>query len=234
MAALARRLAGRIGVVAGLAQAVYWPAVQLSTTTFSENLHVPLLVGALCAVGARRARRLARLGRAGRLPARALGADPLGLAGVRAARGALALGSWRAAAAPRSAGCWCWPAPRAAILPWTARNAWLTRRPALIDDVGSFNLWQDNVYLREGQTREGRPLERGPARAVPRVGVAWSLQTVAANPGAWLVKLGDNLRAPRCAWKGCTCCCARISRSRPGGMPPLSSSTTACCCWRPR
>ena len=185
VAALARGLAGRIGVVAGLAQAVYWPAVQLSTTTFSENLHVPLLVGALYLL-ARGARDSSR------------GWDALGgfLLGLSALTRSVSL-----AFVPLAA-LWRWLVARgrgavlcgllvlagagAAILPWTARNAWLTRRPALIDDVGSFNLWQDNVYLREGQTPEGR-------REVPRVGAAWLLQTVAANPGAWLVKLGDNL-----------------------------------------
>jgi 4-amino-4-deoxy-L-arabinose transferase-like glycosyltransferase len=44
VAALGRDLAGRVGLLAGVAYAFYGPAVEISSTSMTENLHTPLLV----------------------------------------------------------------------------------------------------------------------------------------------------------------------------------------------
>jgi hypothetical protein len=50
VAALGERVAGRHGAWAGLAYALYWPAIELTSWTMTENAHTPLFVAALLAL----------------------------------------------------------------------------------------------------------------------------------------------------------------------------------------
>lgn len=188
--ALARRVTRRWGAWAGFAQALYWPAIELAPKTLSENLHTPLLLAALLVLARSAEGPSAR--RAG------LGGFLLGLS---------ALARTVSAAFLPFAVLWRWHARRgragllaalvtcvgagAAVLPWTARNVLFTKQAVLIDSVGLFNLWKDNLY-EEGR-RDGWPFKRGKPQAVPRVRLADLARTLAANPAALGAKIADNV-----------------------------------------
>jgi 4-amino-4-deoxy-L-arabinose transferase-like glycosyltransferase len=188
--AVARRVTQRWGAWAGCAQALYWPAIELAPKTLSENLHTPLLLGALLVL--------------------ARSADPVSTR--RAALGGFLLGLSALArtvsvAFVPCAALWRWHATRgragalaalavcagagAAILPWTARNVLFTKQAVLIDSVGSFNLWKDNLYDEE--RRDEWPFKRGKPRPVPHVGPAELARTLAENPAGLGGKIADNV-----------------------------------------
>ena len=74
VALLARRAAGpKLGLLAGLAYAFYWPSVEQPSRTMTENLHTFLLVAAFAAVIGARPARDARGGRGPRGGAAARG-----------------------------------------------------------------------------------------------------------------------------------------------------------------
>src|SRR5438132_9905485 len=65
VAALGRRVAGPRGAWAGVAYALWWPAVEMTSWTMTENLHTVLFVGALallCEEAAQPSRRRAVAG----------------------------------------------------------------------------------------------------------------------------------------------------------------------------
>jgi hypothetical protein len=190
--ALGRRAAGRLGTWAGVAQALYWPAIELTPKTLSENLHAPLLLAALAALA--RSVEPEQLGRA------AWGGFLLGLSAlartVSAAFVPLAA-LWRYAVAGGRKGVLAalvvGAGAGAAIMPWTLRNVWFGHQVVLIDNVGLFNLWKDNLYEAGPDLREGWPFKRGRAQAVPQVAPRTILRGIAANPAAFANKVWGNL-----------------------------------------
>jgi hypothetical protein len=148
------RAAGPRGWWAGLAYSVYWPSIEMSQRTMTENLHTPLLVAGMAA--------LVHLHdpagpREGVPPRRAL------LAGVLFGLSALAR-AVGLAFAPLAAGWLVWTvgvrrswraaltflvATVAVIAPWTARQWWLVGDPSPIESVSVYNLWADNSLVDE-------------------------------------------------------------------------------------
>jgi 4-amino-4-deoxy-L-arabinose transferase-like glycosyltransferase len=186
--ALARRVSPRWGAWAGAAQALYWPAVDLAPKTLSENLHTPLLLGALLllARSAEGSRRLAGLG------GFVLGASALARTVSAAFVPIAAL--WRCGAtggrADLRAALLSCAGAAAAILPWTARNVIFTHQAVLIDSVGSFNLWKDNLY-EDDRWNEGLS-GRGPRPGEVRVRAGALVHRIASDPSSFAAKIADN------------------------------------------
>jgi len=163
VAALGERVAGRHGAWAGLAYALYWPAIELTSWTMTENAHTPLFVTALLALVREREQPSARRRfLAGLL----LGFSALARAVSSAFVGLAAL--WRA---------WPWPLRRGdvragslvlaggllAILPWTARNVFVMGEKVLIEDAAFENIWWANnledreTYLKQEKVVHSQP-----------------------------------------------------------------------------
>lgn len=162
VAALGRRVAGPRGAGAGFAYALYWPAIEMTSWTMTENAHTPLFVGALLAlVREREAPRPLRRWLAGLL----LGLSALARAVSSAYLGLVAL--WRAFSFPlrRSelqAGGLLLAGGLLAILPWTARNVFVMGEHVLIEDAAFENIWWANnledrqTYLRQEKVVHGQ------------------------------------------------------------------------------
>jgi tetratricopeptide (TPR) repeat protein len=194
--AIGRRCAGPRGVWAGVAYALYWPAVTLPSGTLTENLHTPLLVAAfvlLLRSASNRQAGLAGFTLGVSALARSVSSAFLPLA---AAWHAWNLGwrrGWRPALLIVSFGA-------AAILPWAARNAFLVGDPVLIDSMGVYNLWDDNSFRggRSGNQhlfdppawvfRDQMPEAERRARATQEA-ISGTLQ----NPGLFVRKAWGNL-----------------------------------------
>jgi 4-amino-4-deoxy-L-arabinose transferase-like glycosyltransferase len=192
---LAREMEPAAGPWAGIGYAVFWPAVMTASTTMTENLHTVLLVWSLAL--------LAIAGRSGSPRTAAAGGFLLGLSaltrtvsllfvplavwahlraqgwrrGVRAAL-VIALGS------------------AAAIAPWTARNVLGQGDPVLVDSVGVFNLWNDNLFVNEDRARmQQESIEAEPTPAARRArAVTLAMRNVTRAPEAIPVKVWDNTR----------------------------------------
>jgi 4-amino-4-deoxy-L-arabinose transferase-like glycosyltransferase len=164
VAHLARRAAGpKLGLLAGLAYALYWPSVEQPSRTMTENLHTFLLVAAFAAVIALVLREAPAEGTAPPedTPRRALlrGAAAgmlFGLSVLARAVGTaflpLALLWLVFEKGPRRR----WAAAAGVILglgivigPWVARNWWVIGDPSPIESVSLANLWEDNAFPGE-------------------------------------------------------------------------------------
>lgn len=163
VAELGRRVAGPRGAWAGVAYALYWPAVELTSWTMTENAHTPLFALAVLLLARERAAPSAR----GRL----LGGFVLGLSALARSVSSAYLGlvtlarawpfPWRrgepAAAALVLAG------GLLAILPWTARNVFVVGERVLIEDAAFENIWWANnlvdreTYLKQEKVVHGQP-----------------------------------------------------------------------------
>ena len=153
---------------AGVAYALWWPAIEMPSWTMTENLHTVLFAGSLARAGGgggapfaparlrrrARARPVAALARSvstGFLPVAVL----LALVGGRAADAPAC-----AAALPILIG------GLAVILPWTARNVFLVRDAVLIESAAFENIWFANNFAdpaRLARQREVIHGERDPA-----------------------------------------------------------------------
>lgn len=187
--ALARRLSPRWGAWAGIAQALYWPAVELAPKTLSENLHTPLLLGGLLALARSAEGRARRAGLAGFV----LGASALARTVSAAFVPFAALWRYRATRgrAGLQAALMICAGAAAAILPWTARNLLFTGQAVLIDSVGVFNLWKDNLYDEDRQ--DAWPLERRQPQGVQPVSAGRLARRIAGDPAALVGKIADNV-----------------------------------------
>lgn len=145
VAALGRSVAGRHGAWAGVAYALYWPAIELTSWSMTEHLQTPLLVLPMAI--------LAQPGPLGHW--RHLGAGFLMGLGALARSVSIGLigiaGLWRIdplrmRRASLVAALLIGSGAAAAILPWTARNVFIIGEPVLIEDNGVFNLWYDNGF----------------------------------------------------------------------------------------
>jgi tetratricopeptide (TPR) repeat protein len=182
--ALGRSLSARYGTWAGLAYAIYWPAVAFSATTMTENLHTPLLVAGLLALRAARA---------------AAGGLLLGLSALARAvsAGFVPLAAlWEARRRGLRPAAMTVLFAALAVGPWTARNVLLTREPALIETVSIYNLWNDNAFVDEeryeSQARvimSQETLAGRRAEALRFVG-----RGLVRHPRAFATKVWENLR----------------------------------------
>jgi 4-amino-4-deoxy-L-arabinose transferase-like glycosyltransferase len=200
VASLARRAAGPRGAWAGIAYAVYWPAVEMPSWTMTENLHTPLLVIAVALLareplGARAALTAGVLLGLGALT-RSVTAGFLGLAVCWLA--------WRALRSRAVDRRGAWPAllpaallaagGAAMILPWTARNAFIIGDPVLIETTAFENIWFANRFvdrerfLRQEQIVHGQPTPAAKRAAALRF--AW--RGVTRRPGMFVDKVNLN------------------------------------------
>ena len=198
--ALGRAVAGRRGAWAGLAYAVYWPAVELPSRTLTENLHTPLLVAGLAL--------LARTSPSGRDPGRsslaraAAGGFLIGLSALARAVSAAflplaALWRWRVRGGKtgRAEAAAILVAGAAAILPWTVRNAVVIGDPVLIETVGIWNVWTDNAFVdAHGYDVQALRIHRQPTPEARRdLALSFARRGLRASPGAFARKVWDNL-----------------------------------------
>jgi 4-amino-4-deoxy-L-arabinose transferase-like glycosyltransferase len=190
---LGRRTAGPRGLWAGIAYACYWPAVEMTTWTMTENLHTVLFVSAvvlLALESERPSRALAVLG--GALVGlaaltRSVSTVFLGLAALRrvwAERSRRGL----VAAALVLAGGAC------TILPWTARNVFVIHEPVLIESAAFENIWYANHLVdREAFLEQEREVHAQPTPAAKRSkALSFALSGIAARPLGFLDKVRAN------------------------------------------
>jgi 4-amino-4-deoxy-L-arabinose transferase-like glycosyltransferase len=157
VALLARRVSTpRLGLLSGLAYAVYWPSVVLPGSTMTENVHTFLLTAAFVAMTGLVLRDDDRP-RAELLRGVAVGLL-FGLAGLARTVGtaflALAL-PWLALEPARRRR---WRAALGVVAgvvivvsPWVARNWWIVGDPSPIESVSLANLWEDNAFARDAR-----------------------------------------------------------------------------------
>lgn len=198
--ALGRAIAGRRGTWAGVAYAVYWPAVELPSRTFTENLHTPLLLAGL-AVLARASSPASGPAPRPSLARAAAGGFLIGLSAMARAVSAAflplaALWRWRVrggkagsaeAAAILLAGA-------AAILPWTVRNAVVIGDPVLIETVGIWNLWTDNAFVDPHRYDvQALRIHREPTPEGRRaLALGYARRGLLGSPGAFAKKVWEN------------------------------------------
>jgi 4-amino-4-deoxy-L-arabinose transferase-like glycosyltransferase len=157
VALLARRVSTpRLGLLAGLVYALYWPSVVLPGSTMTENLHTFLLTAALVAMTglvvhneARPRAELIRGVAVGLLFGVAGLARTVGTAFLALALPWLALEPgrrrrWRAALGVVAG-------VAVVIGPWVVRNWWVIGDPSPIESVSLANLWEDNAFARDAR-----------------------------------------------------------------------------------
>ena len=202
VAALGRRVAGPLGVWAGVVYALDFHAIEQSASTLTENLHTPLLVAALTVLASEAE------GRAGDVAPRwrrlALGGLLLGISGLaRSVSTAFVplAASWRARRArtrPEAVrvAAVIGLSAAAAILPWTARNALVIGDLVPVESISVFNFWDDNAFVEGDRRRHqdsvvaSRPTLAGQREAAMRFG----LRGIVRNPGAFAEKAWRNLQ----------------------------------------
>ncbi|HVR70657.1 MAG TPA: glycosyltransferase family 39 protein, partial [Vicinamibacteria bacterium] len=192
---LAREIHRPSGAWAGAAYAVYWPSVITASTTMTENLHTVLLVWAMAILAVAARTGTARTGAAGGF---LLGLSALTrtvsllfvpLAVLAHLRGRGARRGARTALAIAAGGA-------AALLPWTARNVFLQGDPVLVDSVGVYNLWYDNLFVNEDRARmQQESIEAQPTPAARRArALLLTWRNVSREPETVLRKVWDNAR----------------------------------------
>jgi hypothetical protein len=141
VAALGRRVAGPRGAWAGVAYALYWPAMEMPMWTLTENVHTPLFVAGVALLAG-------EPGPRGSLAAGMV----LGLSALArsVSSGFIALAAaWRWWAAGRrglALGALVACGGAAIILPWTARNFFVIGDRVLIESAAFENLWWANHF----------------------------------------------------------------------------------------
>ena len=200
---LGQRVAGPRGAWAGVAYAIYWPAILLPGRLLTENLHTVLLVGAfvLLLAGTRRPSESAPDAVASERTLLA-GAFLLGVSALARAVSVAFLplvvfwryrlggkARLRASALVLAAGC-------AAVVPWTARNVLVMREPVLIETVGVFNLFYYNTLVDERRLeRREHYIAQQPSNADKRqLALRYALEGITKRPGAFAEKVWENFR----------------------------------------
>jgi hypothetical protein len=209
---LGRRASGHPwGAWAGVAYALYWPAVELPSRTMTENLHTVLLVGGLAGLLASRPDEDSEAAESGgRRPLRAavMGGVVFGLSALARAVGFAFLPvafAWRLA--PQR---WReWPvalrsglapalafvlAAGAVVAPWAARNRVFLDDPSPIETVSWFNLWTDNTFANPARYERQRfHLADAPSHAERRQLAAWyAWRGIRTAPRQFVEKVWDN------------------------------------------
>jgi 4-amino-4-deoxy-L-arabinose transferase-like glycosyltransferase len=179
VALLARRVSTpRLGLLGGLAYAVYWPSVVLPGSTMTENLHTFLLTAALVAMTGLVAHdddhpraELLRGAAVGLLFGLAGLARTVGTAFLALALPWLALEParrrrWRAALGVVAG-------VAVVIGPWVARNWWVIGDPSPIESVSLANLWEDNAFPDGPRLERQRHYLREAKDARERQALVW-------------------------------------------------------------
>ena len=197
-AALGRRIAGPRGVWAGVVYALNFHAIEQSASTLTENLHSPLLVGALALLAGEAATAAApgwrRLAASGFL----LGLSGLARSVSTAFVPLAALWRGRRARTRREAvqaAALIALSAAAAILPWTARNVLVIGDLVPVESISAYNFWDDNAFV-EGDRRRHQEsvIAAQPTLAAQRSQALWfGGRGIVRNPGAFAEKAWRNL-----------------------------------------
>ncbi len=198
-AALGRRVAGPRGVWAGVVYALNFHAIEQSASTLTENLHSPLLVGALAILAGEATTSLTP-----RWKRMAAGGFLLGLSGLaRSVSTAFVplIAVWRGALAGRrregiQAATVIVLSAAAAILPWTARNVFLIGDLVPVESISAYNFWDDNAFVEGDRRRHQEGAIAGqPTFAAKRAQAMWfGWRGIARNPGPFAEKAWRNLQ----------------------------------------
>jgi 4-amino-4-deoxy-L-arabinose transferase-like glycosyltransferase len=199
-ASLGRRLAGSIGLLAGVAYAVHLSAAEMICWTMTENLHTVLLAGSL-ALMAREATG------AGSRPLGYLAGLLLGLSGLTrsvssafvpvAALWRLSLDGPARPALRRhfQAALFLLAGGLSAVFVWSVRNRMLGDKVP-IETVGFYNLWDDNtsrLVPRAEWDRQLRELEATPTPGdYGRLALRLTARNILGNPLGFLNKVAFN------------------------------------------
>jgi hypothetical protein len=192
VAALGRDMAGRAGLLAGVAYALYAPSVEIASTTMTENLHTPLLVLAalLLTRASERATRAAPF----------VAGVVVGLSALARSvtTGLLGMGALLLLVRHRRQGV----VPAACvllggasvILPWTARNVFLVHDAVLIESAAFENLWYANTLVdRPRFEKQMAAIRETPDPAERRrMAVHFALRGVRRDPDAFFAKIPTN------------------------------------------
>ena len=197
-AGLGRRIAGPRGVWAGVVYALNFHAIEQSASTLTENLHSPLLVGALTVLAfeavpeaAPRWRRLAvsgfLLGLSGL--ARSVSTAFVPLAALWRARLARTRREAVEAAAVLAISA------AAAVLPWTARNVFVIGDLVPVESISVYNLWDDNAFVDGDRRRhQESAIASQPTLAAQRSQAMWfGWRGIVRNPLGFAEKAWRNL-----------------------------------------
>ena len=183
------------GAWAGAAYAVYWPSVITASTTTTENLHTPLLVWSLAL--------FAIAARTGAARAAAAGGLLLGLSALTRTVSLLFIPlavldhlRWKGLRHGARAALLTAAGGAAVLVPWTARNVFLQGDPVVVDSVGVYNLWYDNLFVNEDRARmQQESIESQPTPAARRArALALTWRNVSREPQTMLLKVWDNAR----------------------------------------
>ncbi len=191
---LGRRLAGHLGTWAGVAYAIFWPAVEMTNYTMTENLHTVLLVGSLAIMASEGER-------PGCIRAFA-GGFVLGLSALTRAVSSAFLGLaalWRLSLYGRShwlAAALILAGGAAAISPWTARNVFLVGEMVPIESVSFVNLFEDNWFsTRDRMEERSKSMARLSSEAERTAAASEeALRGVSGSPDQLLRKVSNNYR----------------------------------------
>jgi hypothetical protein len=197
-AGLGRRIAGPRGVWAGVVYALNFHAIEQSASTLTENLHSPLLVGALAILAAE-----ASTAAAPRWRRLAAGGFLLGMSGLaRSVSTAFVplAALWRASQARTrreavQAAAVIALAAGAAILPWTARNVFVIGDLVPVESISVYNFWDDNAFVDGDRRRHQEGVIAGqPTLAAQRSQAMWfGWRGIVRNPGLFAEKAWRNL-----------------------------------------
>ena len=189
VASLGRRLAGPRGAWAGVAYALYWPAMEMPMWTLTESVHTPLFVAGVAILsGEPGPRRSLAAGVVLGLSAlaRSVSSGFIGLAAAwrwwSGGRRGLALGALVA----------CGGA--AVILPWTARNVLIVGDRVLIESAAFENLWWANHFTDQAHfNRQQEVVHSQPTPAEKRAAALhFALRGLRRSPRAFVEKVGIN------------------------------------------
>jgi len=191
---LGRRICASWGAWAGVAYAVHWPSIELPSTTFTENLHTVLLVGAFTALSTPLCRDGSRWVRAG------VGGFLLGLSALaRAVSFAFLFVAffWESVLLRRRmAAVALLISGLSPVLPWSLRNLIFMHESVPIETVAFFNLWTDNCFVdRDHYDIQAHVIAKqwtGSARRAQAVDFAW--RGLRRSPEAFLHKIGVSFR----------------------------------------
>ena len=199
VAALGRRVAGPRGAWAGVAYALYWPALEMPTWTLTENLHTFLFVTGVALLGVDPAPGRARSFLAGLVLglsalARSVSTGFLGLAALwRLAQGT---GPWPQRVFSRGAvPAVCLGLGGALMIaPWTARNIFLIGEPVLIESAAFENIWWANHFTeRDRYLRQEKVVHEQPTPALKRkAALHFALRGIRQRPGMFVEKVRTN------------------------------------------
>ena len=192
VAVLGRAAAGRRGLWAGAAYALYWPAIEMPSWTMTENAHTFLLtvgVAVLAVEGAGLARPAAGgflLGLSAL--ARSVSTGFLGLVSLWTLLRARPP-AWKPAAIVLALGL-------AAILPWTARNVFLIGEPVLIETAAFENVWFANRFVDHATFLNQERLVHGQGTPAEKRSAAlhFAMRGIRRHPGMFVDKVGINFR----------------------------------------